>query len=57
MADKDIKKRTEGLPQPPPEIVVAEAKTPFDWKRVLFILVGLGSFLMDLLYAGVAGCS
>ena len=44
MADKDIKK-TEGLPQPPPEIVVAETKTPFDWKRVMFILIGLGLFL------------
>ena len=41
MADKDIKK-TEGLPQPPPEIVVAETKTPFDWKRVMFIFLGLG---------------
>jgi sodium-dependent dicarboxylate transporter 2/3/5 len=44
MADKDIK-RTEGLPQPPPEIVVAETKVPFDWKRVMFILIGLGLFL------------
>jgi sodium-dependent dicarboxylate transporter 2/3/5 len=45
MAEEDIKKRTEGLPQPPPEIVVAEAKPPFDWKRVMFILLGLGLFL------------
>jgi sodium-dependent dicarboxylate transporter 2/3/5 len=44
MAEKDIK-RTEGLPQPPPEIVVAETKAPFDWKRVFFILLGLGFFL------------
>ncbi len=44
MADKEIKK-TEGLPQPPPEIVIAETKTPFDWKRVMFILIGLGLFL------------
>jgi len=44
MADKDIK-RTEGLPQPPPEIVIAETKTPFDWKRVMFILIGLGIFV------------
>jgi solute carrier family 13 (sodium-dependent dicarboxylate transporter), member 2/3/5 len=44
MADKDIN-RTEGLPQPPPEIVVAETKAPFDWKRVMFILIGLGLFL------------
>jgi sodium-dependent dicarboxylate transporter 2/3/5 len=44
MADKDIK-RTEGLPQPPPEIVVAESKPAFDWKRVMFIFLGLGFFL------------
>ncbi len=44
MAEKE-KKRTEGLPQPPPEIVVAEAKEKFDWKRVMFILIGLGLFL------------
>ena len=44
MADKDIKK-TEGLPQPPPEIVIAETKEKFDWKRVFFILLGLGLFL------------
>jgi sodium-dependent dicarboxylate transporter 2/3/5 len=44
MAEKDIK-RTEGLPQPPPEIVVAETRAPFDWKRVMFILLGLGIFL------------
>jgi sodium-dependent dicarboxylate transporter 2/3/5 len=43
MAEKE-KKRTEGLPEPPPEIVVAEAKPKFDWKRVLFILIGLGLF-------------
>ena len=44
MAEKEIKK-TEGLPQPPPEIVVAETKSKFDWKRVMFILIGLGLFL------------
>jgi sodium-dependent dicarboxylate transporter 2/3/5 len=44
MAEKEIK-RTEGLPQPPPEIVVSEAKPLFDWKRVLFIFLGLGLFL------------
>ncbi|MEW6584571.1 MAG: SLC13 family permease [Nitrospirota bacterium] len=45
MADKE-KKRTEGLPEPPPEIVVAEAKPKFDWKRVMFIFLGLGLFLL-----------
>jgi len=44
MAEKELKK-TEGLPQPPPEIVVAETKPKFDWKRVMFILIGLGLFL------------
>jgi len=44
MADKEHK-QSEGLPQPPPEIVVAETKTPFDWKRVMFLLLGLGLFL------------
>jgi solute carrier family 13 (sodium-dependent dicarboxylate transporter), member 2/3/5 len=44
MADKEIQK-TGGLPEPPPEIVVAETKIPFDWKRVMFILIGLGLFL------------
>ena len=55
MAEKE-KKSTEGLPQPPPEIVVAETKPKFDWKRVLFILIGIRSVLMDFLYAGMAGC-
>jgi sodium-dependent dicarboxylate transporter 2/3/5 len=43
MAEKE-KKKTEGLPEPPPEIVVAPPKVTFDWKRVLFILLGLGIF-------------
>jgi solute carrier family 13 (sodium-dependent dicarboxylate transporter), member 2/3/5 len=44
MADKEIQK-TGGLPEPPPEIVVAETRAPFDWKRVMFLLIGLGLFL------------
>jgi sodium-dependent dicarboxylate transporter 2/3/5 len=45
MADKEIK-TSQGLPEPPKEIVIAEApKVPFDWKRVFFILLGLGLFL------------
>ncbi|MBI4690658.1 MAG: hypothetical protein HY754_10400 [Nitrospirae bacterium] len=44
MADKDIK-TSQGLPEPPAEILVAESRIPFDWKRVLFILLGLGLFL------------
>ncbi|MBI5408480.1 MAG: SLC13/DASS family transporter [Nitrospirae bacterium] len=44
MADTDVKK-SQGLPEPPKEIVVAAPKIPFDWKRVFFILLGLGLFL------------
>ncbi|MBI4844350.1 MAG: SLC13/DASS family transporter [Nitrospirae bacterium] len=44
MTDKDINK-TAGLPEPPKDIVVAAPKIPFDWKRVFFILLGLGLFL------------
>jgi solute carrier family 13 (sodium-dependent dicarboxylate transporter), member 2/3/5 len=45
MADTE-KRRSEGLPEPPPEIVVAETKSKFDWKRVMFIILGLGIFLL-----------
>jgi sodium-dependent dicarboxylate transporter 2/3/5 len=45
MAEKE-KKRSEGLPEPPPEIVVAEAKPKFDWKRVIFIILGLTLFFI-----------
>ncbi|MDO9289206.1 MAG: SLC13 family permease [Thermodesulfovibrionales bacterium] len=45
MADKDIK-TSQGLPEPPADILVAApSKVPFDWKRVFFILLGLGLFL------------
>ncbi|RJR17021.1 MAG: SLC13/DASS family transporter [Nitrospiraceae bacterium] len=45
MADKDIK-TSQGLPEPPPGgIEIASSKAPFDWKRVFFILLGLGFFL------------
>jgi sodium-dependent dicarboxylate transporter 2/3/5 len=44
MAEKEIK-RTEGLPEPPPEIVVAPAeKRKIDFKRIFFILLGLALF-------------
>jgi len=45
MADKDIHKTSQGLPEPPQEIVIAESKIPLDWKRIVFILLGLGLFL------------
>ncbi len=44
MADKEIK-RTEGLPEPPAEILVAPVERKIDWKRTFFILLGLGLFL------------
>jgi solute carrier family 13 (sodium-dependent dicarboxylate transporter), member 2/3/5 len=37
-------KTQQGLPQPPKDIEVASAKLPFDWKRIFFILLGLGIF-------------
>ncbi len=41
MAEKEI----HGLPEPPEEIGVAVPKIKIDWKRVFFILLGLGIFL------------
>jgi sodium-dependent dicarboxylate transporter 2/3/5 len=43
MADKDIK-TPQDLPKPPAEILVSTPKVPFDWKRVLFIVLGLALF-------------
>lgn len=45
MAEKE-KKRTEGLPEPPPEIVIAEAKPKINYKRTFFILLGLTFFFV-----------
>ncbi len=44
MSEKDIKIK-QGLPDPPQEILGATPKIPFDWKRVFFLLLGLGLFL------------
>jgi len=38
-------KNTQGLPEPPKEILVAVPKVLFDWKRIFFIFLGLGIFL------------
>lgn len=43
MSEKDIK-TTQGLSQPPRDILIAPPKAPFDWKRIFFILLGLGLF-------------
>lgn len=44
MSEKD-RITTQGLPEPPREIVVAAPKVLFDWKRVFFVLLGLGLFI------------
>ncbi len=36
----------EGLPEMPEEIILAPKKVPIDWKRVIFILLGLGVFFL-----------
>ena len=43
MSEKE-KKHAEGLPKAPPEIVIVETKTKFDWKRVFFLSLGLVLF-------------
>jgi len=43
MADK---KKTEGLPEPPPEIVVAATRPKIDVKRLFFIFLGLTFFVV-----------
>ena len=45
MSEKREMKTIQGLPQAPSEIMMATPKIPFDWKRVFFILLGLGLFL------------
>jgi len=35
-----------GLPEQPPEIVVAEVKRKIDWRRIVFILLGLTFFFV-----------
>lgn len=45
MADEPKKKLSEGLPEPPEEFRLAPPEIRFDWKRVFFILLGLGLFL------------
>lgn len=45
MVEKDPK-RTEGLPEPPPEIVVAEAKKKINVRRLFFLFLGLAFFFV-----------
>lgn len=45
MAEKKVD-TARGLPEPPKEILMAEKRIPFDWKRIFFILMGLSLFLI-----------
>jgi sodium-dependent dicarboxylate transporter 2/3/5 len=36
----------EGLPEMPEEIVLAPVRVPIDWKRIIFILLGLAIFFL-----------
>jgi len=45
MAEKETK-RTEGLPEPPPEILVAEKKKILDLRRLFFLFLGLSFFFV-----------
>src|SRR4030066_906695 len=46
MAKEKEKKREEGLPEPPSEIVVAEVKPKIDVRRLFFIFLGLTFFFV-----------
>jgi hypothetical protein len=43
MADIE-KKDTEGLPESPQQMAAAMSKPRFNWKRMVFILIGLFLF-------------
>lgn len=47
-------KRLEGLPEPPPEIYVAEERRKINWKRIFFIFLGIAFFLWNLLFTTMA---
>ncbi len=46
MNDAKDKAMAAGLPEMPDKILLAPKKKPLDWKRVLFILLGLGVFFL-----------
>lgn len=52
---EEIKKMPvgEGLPEMPEEILLAPVKRVIDWKRVFFILLGLGIFFLFYLLPGL----
>ena len=52
---EDIKKMPvgAGLPEMPEEIKLAPKKIAIDWKRIIFILLGLALFFTLLFHAGI----
>ena len=52
---EDIKKMPvgAGLPEMPEEIVIAPKKVVIDWKRIIFILLGLALFFRLLFHARI----
>ena len=52
---EDIKKMPvgAGLPEMPEEIIIAPKKVVMDWKRILFILLGLAVFFGFYLLPGL----
>ncbi len=54
MADKTKKvPLSVGLPEMPEEIILAPPKKAIDWKRIFFILLGLGIFFLFYLIPGL----
>ena len=52
---EDIKKMPTGagLPEMPEEIILAPPKKVIDWKRIFFILLGLGIFFLFYMIPGL----
>ena len=55
---EDIKKMPvgAGLPEMPEEINLAPKKVVIDWKRIIFILLGLGNIFLVLSHSRSARC-
>ncbi len=54
MADETKKvPMSAGLPQMPEEIILAPPKKVVDWKRIFFILLGLGIFFLFYMIPGL----
>ena len=46
MSDTSVAAPTAGLPSKPDKIQLATPHEPFDWKRLLFMGIGLGLFFL-----------